>query len=279
MNTHDLGSLRGRVAVVTGSTRGFGRVLVNRLADVGVRVVISGIDLPESLAFAEELTSRGVDAVAAPGDVRLRAEVDGLARIAVDSFGQLDIWVNNAAYETPGMGWTLDFDPETYEKLLRVNTLGTYFGSRAALTTMIARGSGTLVNVTGRGDDLRATKYSNPYGASKAWVRSFTRTLAAEYKDSGVRIIGFNPGLMKTGRVAHAHFIGERTDERTLRMFATVQRVLADPPYVAAERLMEALAQPTTARARTELRLITPVRVAKGLADEAGRRLRREPVK
>jgi hypothetical protein len=62
-------------------------------------------------------------------------------------------------------------------------------------------------------------------------------------------------------------------------MFATVQRVLADPPYVAAERLIEALAQPITARARTELRLITPVRVAKGLADEAGRRLRREPVK
>jgi len=277
MASVDMSSLRGGVSVITGCTRGFGRVLANRLADEGGQLVISGIDLAESRDFADELTARGVKAVAAPGDVTQRSEVDGLAQTALDTFGRLDIWVNNAAYETPGMGWTLDFDPEIHEQVLRVNALGTYFGSQAALTAMLERGTGALVNVTGRGDDMRPTKYSAPYGASKAWVRSFTKTLASEYKDSGVRIIGFNPGMMLTERMSGQHFIGERQDERTLKIFATVQRVLADPPYVAAESLLHVLAQPATSRRRKELRLITPARVARGLAGEAGRRIRREP--
>lgn len=269
MSATDLSSLRGRSVVVTGSTRGFGRVLAGRLAGLGARVVVSGPVPEESREYAEELTKRGDDAVWSVGDVTSGTDVDAILATAVEHYGHVDVWVNNAAYETPGMSTLLEFPPEVWERTTQVNVLGTGRCTIAALTHMRARGRGVIVNVTGRGDDLRPTKFSAPYGASKAWVRAFTKTLRAEYADSGVHLVAFNPGIMTTARMDRAHFT-QHSDahDRTEKQLEAMTRMFGDPPEVAAEQLIAFLASGQAAK-RKELRLINPVRIAKGLGGEA----------
>jgi NAD(P)-dependent dehydrogenase (short-subunit alcohol dehydrogenase family) len=260
----------GSVAVVTGCTRGYGRVLARRLADRGVVIVVSGIDLDESQAFAAEIGAAGGRAVAAPGDVTSDADVAALVAAAVD-LGGPDLWINNAAFESPGMASVLDVPSEDFLAVQEVNVMGTYRATRAALGVMTPRGRGVIVNITGRGDDLRASRFSTAYAASKAWIRSFSRSVAAETASTGVRVIPFNPGIMITDRMAaeeRRQDVG--VDDRTQKLFDTVRRALGDPPEVAADALIDFLdREPATLR--KELRLITPGRVAKGLGGEAQR--------
>ncbi|HCK78548.1 MAG TPA: hypothetical protein DHW34_00860 [Actinobacteria bacterium] len=263
------GSLVGKVAVVTGCTRGFGRVLVTDLARAGARVVVSSPWRDENDALAAELTAQSWEAVSALGDVTSRDQLSALARKAVDTFGQLDIWVNNAAYETPGMNRALDFGDEIFDAVEEVNVRGTYNGTTAALRVMIEQGGGTIINITGRGDDLRPTLYTVPYGASKAWIRSFTRSMRAEYKNTGVNIVCFNPGVMTTERMDRAE--AEQLagiDPRTEKIYPTIMRVLGDPPEVASGRLVEFLAAGSAAK-NGEFRLINLRKVFKGIGGEA----------
>lgn len=267
-------ALRGRRVVVTGSTRGFGRTLVVRLAELGARVVVSGPSADESRAVVAEITAVGGEAVWSPGDVTRAEDVDAILRTAVDAFGGVDVWVNNAAYETPGMARVLDFPGERgaiLERSTDVNVVGTGRCTLVALEHMVAAGGGVIVNVTGRGDDGRPTPFSAPYGASKAWIRAFTRTLRKEYADTGVNLVSFNPGIMTTARMERAHFLeDDPAAAKTEKMLDGVTRVLGDPPEVAVEKLVAFLASPKARKAK-DLRLIGPARMARGLKDEAAR--------
>lgn len=252
-------------------------MLVTRLSRLGARVVVSGPVPDESRSLAAELAGSGDDVAWAPGDVTSPADVEALLATALERFGGVDVWVNNAAYETPGMAAVLDFTGEVWERTTEVNVLGTGRCTLAALTHMRSRGHGVIVNVTGRGDDLRPTKYSAPYGASKAWIRAFTRTVRAEYADSGVHLVSFNPGIMTTERMERAHFAESAltpAQARTEKALDVVTRLFGDPPDVAADALIRFLASGQAAR-RRELRLITPGRVTKGVTDEAARQAKR----
>jgi NAD(P)-dependent dehydrogenase (short-subunit alcohol dehydrogenase family) len=266
--------LRGRRVVVTGCTRGFGRALVVRLADVGAHVVVSGPSADESRALVDEITGAGGVAVWSPGDVTRPEDVDAILRTAVEAFDGVDVWINNAAYETPGMARVLDFPGargEVLERTSEVNVLGTGRCTLVALEHMVEAGGGVIINVTGRGDDGRATPFSAPYGASKAWMRSFTRSVRKEYAESGVNVVVLNPGIMTTARMERAHFLqDDPAAGRTEKMLDGVTRVFGDPPEVAAEKVVEFLASPKAHKAK-ELRLITPGRFARGLKDEAKR--------
>ncbi len=268
------GQIRGLSVVVTGNTRGFGLAATTLLARLGARVVLSGPDRAESEREAGKLRDAGAAAVAADGDVTDPEQVAALAATAVHEFGGLDVWVNNAAFDTPGMARTLEFDPSVVPGVTAVNILGTYYGSRAALEVMVPQGRGLLVNVTGRGDDLRPARYTSAYAASKAWIRSFTRTVAAEYADSGVHIVAFNPGMMTTGRLTTDATDSVLADERTMRLYGFITRAMADPPEVAANRLARMVADAQDGDVPGEVRLITPSRVVRGLLSE-GRRAAR----
>lgn len=263
--------LDGDVVVVTGCTRGFGRVLISDLARAGARVVVSSPFKDENDELVDELRRAGLTAIASLGDVTDRDQMRGLAATAIDEFGRLDVWVNNAAYETPGMARSLDFGDEIFDAVFEVNVKGTYNGTMAALRVMLEQGSGTIINVTGRGDDLRPAVYTNAYGASKSWIRSFTRTLRSEYSKKGVNIVGFNPGVMATERMERAdvHQLNE-ADPRLEKIYPIIMRVLSDPPTVASARLVEFIASGDAAK-KGELRLITPIKLAKGVGEEAAR--------
>lgn len=239
--------------VITGSTRGFGYALAYALLSRGARVVISGREPAMVERVVAELSALGpVSGLAC--DVSIAEQVYLLAQHALREFGRIDVWVNNAGITSPPAG-VLDFPPEEAERIFRVNCLGTLHGTQTALMVMRRQQGGTIVNLYGRGSDLRSATPSGLYGASKAWITSFTRTMAAEYKDLPVRIIGFNPGMMTTDMLTKVEeVVGERI-VRTMRFFPMVLEALAVPPQVPAEVLVRLLER--NSKRFTEFRMMS----------------------
>ena len=254
---------------MTGCTRGFGRVLVDGAADRGARVVVSGPWPEEAEEQAAALRGRGVEAVATRCAVTAAAQVEALADLAVDAFGRIDVWVNNAAASNP-VGRAFDLDPSEFDKAIAVNVRGTLHGTRAAVTRMLGTG-GVVVNILGRGDNARATPYTTAYGATKAWVAGFTASVRKEYADSGVDVLGFNPGMMLTEKLLEARAVGPE-GERMLKPFATVQEIFADPPEVAVRRLLDVLEKD---RLPSRVNLLGPVGAGKHAVRYAARKARR----
>lgn len=234
-------NLKNAVVVITGSTRGFGYALAYALLSRGARVVISGREPATVDRVVAELSALGpVSGLAC--DVSIAEQVYVLAQHALREFGRIDVWVNNAGITSPPAG-VLDLPPEEAERIFRVNCLGTLHGTQTALMVMRRQQGGTIVNLYGRGSDLRSATPSGLYGASKAWITSFTRTMAAEYKDLPVRIIGFNPGMMTTDMLTKVEEVVGEIITRTMRFFPMVLEALAVPPQVPAEALVQLLEQ------------------------------------
>ncbi len=254
-------NLKNVVVVITGSTRGFGYALAYTLLSRGARVVISGREPATVERVVAELSVLGpVSGLAC--DVSIAEQVYALAQHALKQFGRIDVWVNNAGITSPPAG-VLDLPPEEAERIFRVNCLGTLHGMQTALMVMRRQQGGTIVNLYGRGSDLRSATPSGLYGASKAWITSFTRTMATEYKDLPVRIIGFNPGMMTTDMLTNVEeVVGERI-ARTMRFFPMVLEALAVPPQVPAEALVRLLEQ--NSRRFTEFRMMSGLNLFKRL--------------
>jgi len=166
--------------------------------------------------------------------------VHALADAAVAAHGRIDVWVNNTGFSA-GAGRILDMSPQDALAMFRVNALGTLHGTQAALKHMLPRGQGTLVNIYGAGSFLRPASPTGLYGASKAWVTSFTRTLAVELKGSGIRVIGFSPGMVLTDMLTRPTVVGE-AGQAMMKRYGFVLRLLAQPPEVPARKLVQVLA-------------------------------------
>lgn len=254
--------LQDAVVVITGSTRGFGNALARALLDKGARVVISGRKQETVDRVVAELSTLG-EVTGLACDVSQAEQVYALARFALARYGRIDVWVNNAGV-TPPPGGVLDFPPEEAEQTFRVNCLGTLHGTQAAIAVMRRQGHGTIVNLYGRGSDLKPATPSGLYGATKAWITSFTRTVAVEYRGLPVRIIGFSPGMMTTDMLTDVpHVVGE-TVARTMRNFPMVLEALGNPPEVPAAELVRLLER--NEKPFVEYRLMRGLRMMKMLA-------------
>ena len=231
-------SLHKQIAVVTGSTRGFGKSVAQEMLKAGAAVVICGRKQADVDRAVAELQPLGVVSGLAC-DVSDADQVYALARFAVEKHGHMDIWVNNAGI-TPTAGGILDFAPEVAEQTFRINCLGILNGTQTALTLMRRQGSGTIVNLYGRGSDLKSASPSGLYGTTKAWITSFTRTLAAEYKGLGVHFVGFSPGMMTTDMLDVNEVVGEQV-AAAMHNFPMVLAALGNPPEVPAKELVKLL--------------------------------------
>lgn len=231
-------NLKNKVVVITGSTRGFGRATAELMLAAGARVIVSGRKQTVVDEVVAELDKDG-QVIGRACDVSAANQVYALARFAIEEFGQIDIWINNAGI-TPMAGGILDFAPEVAEQTFRVNCVGTLNGTQAALHYMKPLRRGTIVNLYGRGSDLRPATPSGLYGATKAWITSFTRTMAKEYADLGVQVVGFSPGMMLTDMLDVQEVVGEQVAE-TMKNFPMVLEALGNPPDVPARELVRLL--------------------------------------
>jgi NAD(P)-dependent dehydrogenase (short-subunit alcohol dehydrogenase family) len=230
--------MKDQIAVITGSTRGLGFAMAEAMLKAGATVVISGRSAAAVRIAVKSLEKHGV-VKGMRCDVRQERQVYALARWAVNRFGRIDVWVNNAGYSASA-GRILETPPAEAREMFLTNDLGTLYGTRAALHFMRERQQGTLVNLYGAGSFLRPASPTALYGATKAWVTSFTRSLAKELAGSGVRIVGFSPGMLLTDMLTSPTVIG-RAGREMMKNYGFVLRLLARSPEGAAQRLVRVL--------------------------------------
>ncbi|HEY9282153.1 MAG TPA: 3-oxoacyl-ACP reductase family protein [Pyrinomonadaceae bacterium] len=199
----DLGlNLRGRVAVVTGGSRGIGRALVARFAEAGVNVAINYV---RDEAAADETRraaeARGVRALVFRGDVSRVGEAEALARQTFENFGRLDFLVCNAGLweGAPVEEMTEDL----WNRVIDTNLKGTWAACRAAVPYMKRQGSGRIVIVSSTAGQRGESFYSS-YAASKGGQISFTKSLAVELARHGVNVNAVAPGWVRTEMTAGA---------------------------------------------------------------------------
>ncbi len=270
-----MGQLEGKVAVITGSTRGLGLAIAQAYAREGASVVLTGRTEADLQSIVADMQQQGKHATSIVADVGQLSEVQAIADHALQTFGAIDIWVNNAGYGGV-YGSTADIAPEDFERVLRTNIFGTYYGSLVALNYFRAyRRKGKIINILGRGDRSPAP-YQIAYGSSKSWVRAFTLALAQEQKKSGIGIYAINPGLMDTDLLRKVEVV--RGYEGQLKRFGTIIRMWANPPEVPAERVVWLASRATDGKTGLEIQVLGTKEIVSGAFAELMRRLRRQPL-
>jgi NAD(P)-dependent dehydrogenase (short-subunit alcohol dehydrogenase family) len=191
----DLVSLAGKAAVVTGAGRGIGAGIAVRLAEAGADVVVADLDGAEAEKTAVEIAARcATRVIPSAVDVSGAVSVALLAELALEQFGRLDIWVNNAGI-FPHTGPVVAADAASFSTVLDVNVSGTFLGAREAARRMTAGGSiVNLASITGFAARAGLTAYST----SKHAVIGLTRNLAKDLAPLGIRVNAVAPGLIVT---------------------------------------------------------------------------------
>lgn len=195
-------SLAGRVAIVTGAGKGIGRGIALGLAEAGATVVVNGRTAAALEAVAAEISAAGGEAFAVAADVSAAHDADRLVAAVLERCGRLDVLVNNAGiYLTANV---VDMTEADWDLTLAVDLKGVFLCSRAAARQMIRQRSGRIVNITSIAQLRGGTPGHAHYGAAKAGVGAFTKTLAKELGPYGVTVNCVAPGLIEDTEMGQA---------------------------------------------------------------------------
>jgi NAD(P)-dependent dehydrogenase (short-subunit alcohol dehydrogenase family) len=186
--------LKDKVAVVTGSGRGIGEGIALRFAEEGAKVVINDVDEANANAVVQKIKDLGSDAVAVIGSVASREVVQKMVDTAINTFGTIDIMVNNA-------GITRDvilhkMTDEQWNEVIAVNLTGVFYGIQIAGRVMREKGYGKIINISSTSALGNAGQLN--YSASKAGVIGMTKTAAKELGSKGVNVNAIAPGMIWT---------------------------------------------------------------------------------
>ena len=192
MNLFDLS---GRVALITGSSRGIGLVLASGLAEAGARVVLNGRDEARLSAAVADLKQHGVDATPLVFDVADPAAAERAVAGIESAVGPIDILVNNAGMQHRQL--LQDFPDDKWHEIFRANVDSVFFMARAVAQRMIPRGRGKIINIASVTSEL-ARSTIVPYGATKGAVRQLTRGMACDWARHGLQINAIAPGYFRT---------------------------------------------------------------------------------
>jgi len=190
-----MSQLKGKVALVTGASKGIGRASALRLAEAGANIVVgaTSVDLLEMLG--RDLESLGVESLAKRCDVSRRTDCEDIVQRSLERFGKIDILINNA-----GIGFSgkiVDSEPGRIEQMVMVNVLGVYYMTRAVLPSMMEQQHGDIINI----GSVAGVKYSPNfamYSATKFAVRAFSEGLRNEVQGHNIRVTLIHPGMTKT---------------------------------------------------------------------------------
>jgi NAD(P)-dependent dehydrogenase (short-subunit alcohol dehydrogenase family) len=195
--------LDGKVALVTGGSRGIGRAIASAYARAGARVYICGRNQDDVGTAVRELQASGGEVDGGTADVGSVEDVKRVVRSATRRFGTIDVLVNNASIVGPRMTIAEYPDP-AWEEVLRINLSGVFFLCREVLPLMLAKRSGSIINVTS-GVGRKGKARWGAYAVSKAGLECLTQVLADEVTDSGIRVNAVNPAATRTAMRAHAY--------------------------------------------------------------------------
>ncbi|MFO0667542.1 MAG: SDR family oxidoreductase [Polyangiaceae bacterium] len=233
--------------VITGSTRGLGLAMAGSFLARGCAVTLSGRDEGALDAARTALGEKDADRVSGlSGDVSSEADIRALWKHAIQRFGRVDIWINNAGTTNPQVPFIRQ-STRTLASVVETNLMGTMLGSHVALTAMLEQGFGALYNMEGFGSDGSRQPGMSTYGATKAAVRYLTKSLADECKGTPVIVGALSPGVVVTDLLLRVYAEGDPENwTRARRIF----QFIADRTDVVAPFLADAVLSNTKNGAR-----------------------------
>jgi NAD(P)-dependent dehydrogenase (short-subunit alcohol dehydrogenase family) len=195
----DLFDLSGKVAIVTGTSRGLGQYFGRALAKAGADLVITSRKLSSLTKFKKEIESLGRKALAVQVDVLSQSDIENMVRTAIKEYGKIDILVNNAGLNIRSP--SADFSWEDWDTVLDTNLKGNFFCAQAVAKEMIKRKYGRIINM-GSCTCVFGMEGITPYTASRGGVLMMTKSLAAEWGKYGITVNVLAPGWFKTAQNA-----------------------------------------------------------------------------
>jgi NAD(P)-dependent dehydrogenase (short-subunit alcohol dehydrogenase family) len=192
-----MGKLDGKVALVTGGASGFGEATAALWAKEGAQVMVVDISEPGARRVADTIRKAGGRAEAVRADVARAEDARAMVQAAVQAFGRLDVLFNNAGILGPRGVYTAELPVEEAERLLAVNVMGVFLGTRYAIPEMLKSGGGSIIS-TGSDSAFLGNRGLSVYCATKGAVLAFSRVVAMEYARQGIRANTISPGAGKT---------------------------------------------------------------------------------
>jgi dehydrogenase/reductase SDR family member 4 len=189
--------LTGKVAIVTGGSRGIGEAIAMALAEYGAKIVLSSRKIEGLNQARDKIEAAGGEAICIPAHMGKTESLQEVVDGTVEAFGTVDILVNNAA-TNPIFGPIMDTaDEKAFDQIMNVNVKGVFFLTKAVAKIMLAKGKGTIVNVSSEAA-VKPTPFLGVYSVSKAALDMVTKSFALELGGQGIRVNGIAPGLVKT---------------------------------------------------------------------------------
>jgi dehydrogenase/reductase SDR family protein 4 len=204
-------SMEGKVAVVTGGSRGIGRAIAVAFADAGADVAIASRKLPDLEKVAREIEALGRKALSVPTHTKKVAELENLVSKVMEKFGRIDILVNNAA-TNPAMGPLVDTEESVFDHIMETNLKGYFMLSKLVGRIMREQKSGNIINISSAGG-VSPAEGLGPYCISKAGINMLTKQMALEMGPYNVRVNAIAPRIIKT-EFSKALWTNERLMQR-----------------------------------------------------------------
>src|SRR5699024_5274639 len=215
-------------AIVTGASGGIGKAVAIKLAEEGLNVVLAARRIEALTNVAETINKAGKGKVlVVQTDMTERAQVEEMAKKAKETFGSIDVIVNNAGVMLSSK--VSDGDVEAWEKMIDVNIKGLLYGTNSVLQDMIAQEKGHIINIASV-SGLEVTKMSAVYSATKFAVRAISTGLEKELAHTGVRVTNISPGMVDT-RLTERHMINRKPLEAS-DIANAVHYAISQPSYV-----------------------------------------------
>jgi meso-butanediol dehydrogenase / (S,S)-butanediol dehydrogenase / diacetyl reductase len=195
--------LANTVVIVTGGGRGIGRTICTTMAAEGATVIVADMDLAAAEETAAMLRCLGRESLALQVNVTNKAQVQAMISKVVDAFGRIDVLMNNVGILA--IGSVLELAEETWDKVMTVNTKGTFLCSQAVLPVMIRQGHGKIINMSSQAGK-EGSALSSAYAASKHAVIGFTQSLAKEVGEYNITVNAVCPGSVDTEMLDTIYF-------------------------------------------------------------------------
>ncbi len=230
--------LSGKVALVTGGSRGLGKAISLGLADAGADIIIASRKIENCQKVAAEVEAKGRQALPVAAHTADMNSLDALIEASYQRFGKIDLLINNAG-TNPAMGTLSDLSPELFDKMMGINVKGPWYLASRIAPKMGAAGGGSIINMISV-SGIRPAAYQGFYSCNKAALDALTKVMAAEWADMNIRVNAIAPGsyhsdLFDVSAAAMPGFEEGAKQASMMKRIAATEEILGPVLYLASD--------------------------------------------
>ena len=206
--------LKGKIALITGGSRGIGKAIALALAEEGVNVAITGRNEEKLKAVVQEIEQKGVKSAYAVFDITSKTEVYGALEKLQKDFGKIDVLVNNAGIAA--FGGILEMEDEKWEEIVKTNLFGAYYVVKAVVPSMVERKTGDIINISSTAG-LKGNAMTSAYSASKFGLIGISESMMLELRKQNIRVTTLMPSTIASDMSKEVLKITDGNPEKVLQ--------------------------------------------------------------